>query len=762
MPIKIKKYQKVIFALFITLLVGVITTGTAYALDYDSLDSEVLERLKVRNGGSNMLRSAQFAVLKFLAQIVDAFDEAVDIIMHTSIYSLIGDNFQLDTKPLAAAIASLALVIAAIALATHLDKKKASDTLRSIIISLALIVGLPSFISALEDMRDKGMSSVDSISVTTDTTNSEGLTFGLGDEILSDNIAVFSPAEKDGKLHYYSEVLERYPESIYHLNINGILDNSVWDKEPAGIEAMDGGQIRFSELTTLNMMDLLGLRSDYLLYESTVRENIGRDENEQIYINLYDPSRPYDYIQDGRPHWKGEELTTRQYEAYLIRTISERSDVQNEGLSDAVLSAGTLDDALEQIRDTVIRRLNIQRNAVTHSVTTGYYYRDLITADDYDRMAWHERLSQTVSNFGEPIEYIYAYDMSFCYTLVLLCITAVCLLFAGFKLATMLYDIVFMSIISYVVVATDMQGSGRAKKMIQELINTYAIFIVIALLLKIFLLAMKGVYTNFDNIIVQIMLILGGAKFVIDGPDFIVKLTGSDAGVKSGLSAIMGAKTAVSAVSGAAHTAVSAPGKIIRTAGAASAGAAAIKDTKGFMGKAGAAFGNSPIGQAFKEGANIHNRTNDEYDRGYAAETSGSSAVQPKDGKDGKDGAAGANGKDGRDGRDGKDGIAGASGQDGTDGQSIRGDDGQIGEQGQKGDKGDDSEHSSVKEDNAATASEGETHNNNTAPSGQGFDTFANAEQAYESSISSYAQQEKASEASRDTYRDIAIREEKK
>lgn len=65
-----------------------------------------------------------------------------------------------------------------------------------------------------------------------------------------------------------------------------------------------------------------------------------------------------------------------------------------------------------------------------------------------------------------------------------------------------------------------------------------------------------------DNFAVVLIVIIAGAKFVIDGPDILTKLFGIDAGVKSGAGAIMalsqatqmGGYTAMSALNMGGHT----------------------------------------------------------------------------------------------------------------------------------------------------------------------------------------------------------------
>ena len=155
----------------------------------------------------------------------------------------------------------------------------------------------------------------------------------------------------------------------------------------------------------------------------------------------------------------------------------------------------------------------------------------------------------------------------------------IAILFATLKLAGMLYDLVFINIIAPIVVASDAHGNGRAKKMISEMVTTYIIFILVVFLLKIYINAIDVILSADINFIIQMVLIIMGAKFVIDGPDIIVKLTGTDAGVKSGYGALMGMRAATSMATGAARSAT----RIGRTA--------AHIGKKGASGTAGAVSG---------------------------------------------------------------------------------------------------------------------------------------------------------------------------
>ncbi len=617
-----KSIYRYAFIAFCTIMLSILYFGisAAAAVDYDSLSSDVLEHIKVRTGLRNLIRAAQFAILKTIAMIVDEFDEAIDVIMHLNLYDLLDGKFSWDLQPLAWAVLSLFIIIAGFTLMVFADKLKITDTLRSIIISSTIIVAFPTLISAFSDLKDKGVDTVDALSSDINQVDENGLVYGLGDTLLSSNIVAIT--DVDGQLHYYNEVKDRYPGSIYHININDCLDNSVWDKEPVGIDSIDGSQTRYSELTTLNMMDLLGLRAQYVVYVQALENDYGVVVSDGQYASGDGSAREPDYIQDGTPHWNEVTMTVDEYRRYLINLISTHTAVVDAGLQSEVAAKNTIEEALEVIKDIVIRRLNIQQNQyyAAHGTSTTYFYRELITQDDYESMAWYDQLITQVKTLGYPSEYIYAFDMNFCFTLFILIVTAICLLFAGFKLGTMLYDILFMSLIGSVAAATDATSAGRAKKIVMELISSYTIFIVVAFVLKLYLISVTGIYNNIDNIIAQIILLIAGAKFVIDGPDIVVKLLGIDAGVKSGAATLTAMHSAASMVQNVGRTvgrvggtALAAPSKIASVAGSMYAAANDIKGADGIAEKVGAAVENTPVGQAFKQSALNNVRTNSDY-----------------------------------------------------------------------------------------------------------------------------------------------------
>ena len=65
---------------------------------------------------------------------------------------------------------------------------------------------------------------------------------------------------------------------------------------------------------------------------------------------------------------------------------------------------------------------------------------------------------------------MYYYHIDFWSTFVLMIAVAICLIFSGIKIATTLFEIMFSQLITPFIIATDLNGSGRAKKAIQNML----------------------------------------------------------------------------------------------------------------------------------------------------------------------------------------------------------------------------------------------------------------------------------------------------
>ena len=332
------------------------------------------------------------------------------------------------------------------------------------------------------------------------------------------------------------------------------------------------------------------------------------------------------------------------------------------------------------------------------------YAEDLYSMDDYNNEDWISKLGILIKTMGFKTERVYKYDYNFWFAVLKLLCVAVCLLFAGLKVASTLYDILFAELIAPIVVASDMSGSGRAKQVIQNLFSSYLVMVLVVLLLRLYILVIYTISkdTSFlhNNLAAEIMIIIAGAKFVIDGPDLVVKLIGLDAGVKSGLGTIMGVRSAIGMARGAAHMASSAThtavhNPVSRAAGGAAGGAVGGGATGGFGGMVGGAiggafsgaFGGGHGGSAYSRGVHtgervgnaLMNNHSNNNGSGTGGGTSGGQAPQSRNSNAGGHGGNNGNNAD----TGGTGGAGGHSGGAGGNNTVVKG------EKGDKGDRGD-------------------------------------------------------------------------
>lgn len=289
---------------------------------------------------------------------------------------------------------------------------------------------------------------------------------------------------------------------------------------------------------------------------------------------------------------------------------------------------------------------------------------------------------------------------------------AICLIFSGIKIATTLFEIMFAQLITPFIIATDLNGSGRAKKAIQNMLLSNIILMIVVILLRIYIAVIWGIKGSEygSNFAVMLIVIIAGAKFVIDGPEVLTKLFGIDAGVKSGAATMMAinqsmqmgsyatmglARAGSSVVHGAGsvakHTASSAAGAVKGFAGGVYGGIHGGDTTPGKIGKAiggaaagtvtgavGGAFGHTNAGakaayavtnpgsikDTFSNAKdNIANNVKESVGEGFSSGGAGSASK----GADGKDGLNGTNGMNGAKGDRGAQGAAGKDGTNGTD-----------------------------------------------------------------------------------------------
>lgn len=749
-------YQLIFIAAIVTSGFGSLEVWAAEQSGYTGCSSSILKMVTVRNQFRDLLRNIEFNILSFLADVIDYFDKAINALLKLNFFDYLSDEFsfgQMGTVIIA--VMSLALVLGACALVVFHDKIRVSSFLMSILVSSILLVAFPTFISSCNSLRSKGVDVAQNIKINDQSeqasVNSDGtVAIGtLGKDLLASGIYdVENSVDLKKKMNYLDTVGSS--GNIKDIEITGGIapdDDKPWTTYYiTDVNDVYPAQKKFNDLTTENMMSLLGLEDEYNILKNANGELILSADygaNMQVYCSVYSTSGSIygsvlsekDYetflsasIGDACPYGAtlgdlhypdGSRITNViNYNTYLRDLIANHPAVAAAGKTQEVgANAHTVEEALDIIKNDVIRNLNIAANTRTakeaEPVNATYQAFPLFDEEEYDNLNSLEQVIRRNITSGYTYDSLYYYHIDFWSTFVLMIAVAICLIFSGIKIATTLFEIMFSQLITPFIIATDLNGSGRAKKAIQNMLLSNIVLMIVVILIRIYISVIWGVKSSEygDNFAVMLIVIIAGAKFVIDGPEILTKLFGIDAGVKSGAATMMAinqsmqmgsyatmglARAGSSVVHGAGsvakHTAGSAAGAVKGFAGGVYGGIHGGDTTPGKIGKAigGAAAGTvtGAIGGAF-------GHTNAVAKAAYAATNPGSIKDTFSNAKDniannvkesvgegfssgsaskGADGKDGLNGTNGMNGAKGDRGAQGAAGKDGTNGTDARAD----------------------------------------------------------------------------------------
>ena len=582
---------------------------------YSGVPKVVLDMVQTKSVSSNFFRNIEWGILKFIASVIDCIDNAITEVLKLNLYDFLSDAFNLSSMwTLIIAILSVSMIIGVMIMVIYHDKIHVSDFLMNLMVSCLLLIALPTFISATNTLRTKGVATAQSVEMKDDTKDSvvddEGVVYKstLGSDLLG-----------QGVYDVYNSVINRDKTSfteyigssaqITEININSVIsqdDNQPWTKfEVTNSMEQNPTQKKYSELNDENMMELLGLSVEYSLLDSNEKFIISADyssgsgdisymvfsgkdypngyamkENdyEDIYSAQIGTASPTSvkigdlYFSDGSRYDK-----LSSYEVYVKDLIANSDPVRNAGLTQAVgAQTRTVTDALNLIKPTVIKELNIKSNdkiATSGEAYSGVGYSDkkLMSEEDYDDLnsvaQWFERTFAS----GSTQENLYYYHIDFLNTFILMLVVGLCLLFSAFKVGTTLFEIMFNQLITPFIIATDLHGSGRTKKAIQNFLLSNVILMIVILLLRVYISIIWGVRDTkaSENFAFMLLVIVSGAKFVIDGPEILTKLFGIDAGTKSMAGSLMSINQAMQMGGQVAHIG----GGIIKAGGGAAIGA---------------------------------------------------------------------------------------------------------------------------------------------------------------------------------------------
>ncbi len=152
-------------------------------------------------------------------------------------------------------------------------------------------------------------------------------------------------------------------------------------------------------------------------------------------------------------------------------------------------------------------------------------------------------LNKIVGLFKWDDEY-YRFHINFFTIIVTLAITAFVMIFTAIKMIKLSIELAFSKVMTTFVAVADLSGGQRIRQSINGIISIFVAMISTMLMLKLYILGTAYLSDKISGI-GTILAMIGCAIFVIDGPNYIEKMFGVDAGLSSVWRTITGMNSAL-------------------------------------------------------------------------------------------------------------------------------------------------------------------------------------------------------------------------
>lgn len=151
-------------------------------------------------------------------------------------------------------------------------------------------------------------------------------------------------------------------------------------------------------------------------------------------------------------------------------------------------------------------------------------------ADVYNGLGWNSQDDDDLFN-----EFYYRYKVDYLPTILGMLAYIIVYLTLSYKVCRIIFELGTSRFLA-VLYSADLTGGQKTKKIIASIKDGYIVLLFTAVLIKLFSMFVTYASTTFaDNALIRSFIILFAAFAVSDGPNIIEKLTGIDAGLKSGV-----------------------------------------------------------------------------------------------------------------------------------------------------------------------------------------------------------------------------------
>lgn len=192
--------------------------------------------------------------------------------------------------------------------------------------------------------------------------------------------------------------------------------------------------------------------------------------------------------------------------------------------------------------------------------------------------------------FKDTTPYYYRYHVNFFIAMIYLAALILVMGFSSIKLVQLVYELAAEKIMAPFIAAGDLTGGQKIRKALIGILNGYITILCVLFLQKLFILSTEFINrktwsdNGAANGCIKAVMIVAGALFIIDGPNFFEQIFGVDAGLKSVGQALQSAYY-VSQMAGGINRAITGAvgkvgGAIGKTAGKAAEAAGMLQGMK--------------------------------------------------------------------------------------------------------------------------------------------------------------------------------------
>lgn len=197
-----------------------------------------------------------------------------------------------------------------------------------------------------------------------------------------------------------------------------------------------------------------------------------------------------------------------------------------------------------------------------------------------------ENIKEFKIYFSGQVPYYYRYHVNFVIASVYLLALILVLAFSSVKVVHLIYELAAEKVMTPFIAAGDLTSGQKIRKALIGILNGYITLLCVLFLQRLFILSTEWINAKTwsdsaaANGIIKTVLIVAGALFVIDGPNFFEQIFGVDAGLKSVGQALQSAYYASQMLGGVKR---SVTGAVDKVAGAGKSATGAVAGGIGYM-----------------------------------------------------------------------------------------------------------------------------------------------------------------------------------